>query len=236
MGAVKNLQGRGTPELVWAQAGLPEHLPCLDLDVFAPPGAGVVVVVPHPDDEVLGVGGLLRQLGERDVGVLILAVTDGEASHPDRADELRVRRADERRGALGVLGSDARVVRLGHPDGHVDEALLRRQISAHVGPTDVLLAPWERDGHPDHDACGHAARGLSSRAWSYLVWAWHWAQPCNLPTDRMVQVPMSVDQLQAKHLAVQEYVSQLEGVDPILPEHVLVRLTRSAEVLLAGSC
>ncbi len=40
------------------------------------------VVAPHPDDEVLGTGGLFARLSQIGRNVLIIAVTNGTASHP----------------------------------------------------------------------------------------------------------------------------------------------------------
>ena len=44
-------------------------------------GERVVVVAPHPDDEVLAAGGLMRWMACRGREVLVVGVTDGEASH-----------------------------------------------------------------------------------------------------------------------------------------------------------
>lgn len=231
---MRDLQGLGTAESTWRDAGLPDTLAEVDWEDLLPVDGKVVLVVPHPDDEVLGVGGILLALARRRVPVLLLAVTDGEKSHPGREDELRVRRAQERSDALAVLGSDATVRQLRHPDGGIDEQLLRKQLSSHVEPADVVIAPWPSDGHPDHDVCGRAAEGLGARTWSYLVWAWHWATPEDLPLPRAVRVPMTQDDLLLKRRAVSAYVSQIEGDDAILPLHVTVRLLRSCEVLVAG--
>jgi hypothetical protein len=48
---------------------------------WCPQGARAVVVAPHPDDEVLSVGGLLAQLADTGTPVEVIAVTDGTASH-----------------------------------------------------------------------------------------------------------------------------------------------------------
>src|ERR1700754_4701713 len=77
------LAGPGTPESSWQNwarlGGLPELKPA----ELVPPGARAVVIAPHPDDEVLGTGGLLARLSALGRKVLIVAVTDGTASHPD---------------------------------------------------------------------------------------------------------------------------------------------------------
>jgi LmbE family N-acetylglucosaminyl deacetylase len=102
-----------------------------------------------------------------------------------------------------------------------------------VGPDDVVLAPWPGDGHPDHDACGAAVADLPGRHWSYLVWAWHWAAPDELPWDRAFRNPLPADVVAAKRAAVEAFTSQLVGPAPILPPAVLARLLRRDEVLLA---
>ena len=83
-----------------------------------------MVIAPHPDDEVLGTGGLLRQLAATGSAIEIVAVTDGEASHPKSTRvsrrELAETRARERRVALDRLGvRPSRLTRLGLPDGGV---------------------------------------------------------------------------------------------------------------------
>ena len=50
----------------------------------------LVVVAPHPDDETLGVGGLIASTSERGGRVLVVSLTDGEAAYEqDGLDELR---------------------------------------------------------------------------------------------------------------------------------------------------
>ena len=50
------------------------------------------------------------------------------------------------------------------------------------------LAPWQRDGHPDHDAVGLVAeavcRTYNLRLVRYLCAAWEWLQPEDLPWRR----------------------------------------------------
>ena len=92
----------GTSEERWIPAL--EHLPA-----WSPPGDGghVVVVSPHPDDETLGVGGLMAELLARRWSVCVVAVTDGEAAHgrqvPSAARRLARRRRAEQEAALGRL-------------------------------------------------------------------------------------------------------------------------------------
>lgn len=60
---------RGTCEITWLESGRLSSLPALHIT----PARRLVVVAPHPDDEVFGVGGLMQcmhQLGAEIVVVL----------------------------------------------------------------------------------------------------------------------------------------------------------------------
>jgi LmbE family N-acetylglucosaminyl deacetylase len=240
----------GTPESVWQQSGRLEALPLLDI---GQPGR-VVVVAPHPDDEVLGAGGLLQTLVGSAIEVEVLAVTDGEGSHPSgtarggaKLTEVRPR---ETTLALRRLSFPApTVTRLGLPDGQVarHEDRLAEALAARAGVTDLWLAPWRSDGHPDHDACGRAASAVAGdrgvRLLSYLVWAWHWADPYggDLPWDQCRRLDLDQSSVDRKRWAIQAFRSQIRPMgadgdeDPVLPPPVLSRWQRWVEVFVEGA-
>jgi LmbE family N-acetylglucosaminyl deacetylase len=232
--AVPDLTGRGTPESTWstcsALAALPSWQP-------RPPAAGrIVVIAPHPDDEILGAGGTIARLCRAGSRVELVAVTDGEQSHPDMEDHLRAIRPLETLAAAARLGIELGAVsRLRHPDGQIDEARLAEQLVALIRPGDLVLAQWQRDGHPDHDAAGRAAATAAARRGAdllaYLVWAWHWAKPGDLPWERAVRIDIA-HVAGAKRAAAACFRSQV-SIDPVvLPPHVRRRLLRSYEVLV----
>ncbi|HEX7356055.1 MAG TPA: PIG-L family deacetylase [Mycobacteriales bacterium] len=228
-----DLTGRGTPESFWLRVGVPGRLPARRASDLAAGRPRVVVLAPHPDDEVLGCGGTLAVLAQAGAEVHVVAVTDGESSHPGRAAELRDRRVHERADALGYLSlEDATVHRLGLPDGSVQDEDVVSLTRPLVTEADLLLAPWDRDGHPDHDATGRAAARLPGRRLSYLVWAWHWAVDDDLPLDRAFRIHLGDAGRRDKERAVAAFASQLTGDAPILPPHVLERLVRPDEVLI----
>src|SRR5579863_7288271 len=80
-----------------------------------------VVVAAHPDDEVLGAGGTMAILAATGARLRLIAVTDGEGSHPDSDPAVIVSmRAAESAVALDLLGvRDAEVIRLRLPDTEV---------------------------------------------------------------------------------------------------------------------
>jgi len=105
------LAGTGTPESSWQNWARLGALPEVKPAELVPPGARAVVVAPHPDDEVLGTGGLLAHLSALGRKVLIVAVTDGTASHPDSpawpVERLAAVRPQETREALRNLIENA---------------------------------------------------------------------------------------------------------------------------------
>ncbi len=249
---VTAIEGSGTGEDIWRGWSAPAAWPVLD------PAAvpDLVVVAPHPDDEVLGVGGLLVLLENRpgsraedrvERRVEIVAVTDGEASHPGStalapADLAPLRRR-ETAAALAALGSTATVLHLGQPDGQVDEVALTDVLVDRLAPGSWCLATWRGDGHPDHEAVGRAAAAacaaVGARLLEYPVWTWHWALPDDpqVPWDRALRIDLPEGVAAAKRAAAAEFGSQVRplGPDPadraVLPPHVLARLLRGHEVV-----
>jgi LmbE family N-acetylglucosaminyl deacetylase len=228
----------GTPEQAWqAWPGLrqlpPAGLPAWD---------SAVVVAAHPDDEVLGAGGTIALLAAAGARLRLIAVTDGEASHPGTSDPagLGRLRAAERAAALGILGAgDMEVVRLGLPDSglsRVEDEVTSALAEACRGFA-VCLAPWERDAHPDHEVAGRAARRASGRVLGYPVWAWHWAVPGDprLPWERGLRVELPPGAAARKRAAIQAFTSQLTGraggAGPVLAPGIVAHFTRTQEVL-----
>jgi LmbE family N-acetylglucosaminyl deacetylase len=217
----------------------------------------LIVVAPHPDDEVLGAGGLIQAALRDRVLVEFVAVTNGEASHPDSEVattlDLAALREQESRTALRRLGVDDPVItRLQLPDGKIGEH--RRELddalSSLLLPDDLCVAPWRRDGHPDHNVCGDAAaaasRSMGCKFLEYMVWSWHWADPdgSDIPWDRCVRLDLDRRQRARKRWATGAFQSQINPIGThredaaILPEPILRRFWRPYEVLIddTGAC
>jgi LmbE family N-acetylglucosaminyl deacetylase len=210
-----------------------------------------VMVAPHPDDEVLAAGGLMQRLASGGTQLTVLSVTDGEASHPGSptvsAMALSDRRARELRQALDFLDlAGVHIVRLALPDGGVEDQcddLVACLISL-LGPDVLCVAPWQQDGHRDHDATGRAAEAACSATGSpfliSLVWAWHWALPCDsrIPWSRARRLPLSRVEVTRKRWATRAFGSQIAPLSghpadaTILTPGMLAHFDRSYEIFL----
>jgi LmbE family N-acetylglucosaminyl deacetylase len=140
--------------------------------------------------------------------------------------------------ALDAANTD--IIRLGFPDGGVarHEAELAHSISACVPKGATLVAPFEFDGHPDHDAAGRAAieasRLTGATLARYPIWAWHRGSPELWTEKRITRFVMGPRARQAKQRAVAQFNSQIadRAGGPILPGHVLDYFDRPYEVFL----
>lgn len=245
----RTIEGLGTTETQWhASLGL-QHVPALAATALVPHTHRAVVVAPHPDDEILMVGGVLQQLSQQGRALLLVAVTDGTASHAGSMmwppERLAQERPLESLAALETLGLHAvPIVRLGLPDGGVSRQ--RLQLANHLGtvlrPTDVVFTTWRHDGHPDHEAAGYACAAAAEKVGATLievpVWAWHWAHPgdVRVPWHRARRFDLDDETVQRKRQAVQAFVSQLSpdpstGAGPILRSTTVDRAARSFEMV-----
>jgi LmbE family N-acetylglucosaminyl deacetylase len=231
----------GTGEETWASWPGLGAFPAVDVTRWR----SVVILAAHPDDEVLGAGGVIAALAATGARLRLVAVTDGEASHPGHPapGELARRRIAETTAALRVLGAErTEVIRLGLPDTGVAtrESHIAARLATLAAGFDVCLAPWDHDAHPDHEAVGRAARHAGTPVLFYPVWMWHWSFPGDtaVPWDRAVQVPLAPDIAACKRLAIRCFHSQLsprDGAGPVLSPETTAHFTREAEVFFPMS-
>jgi LmbE family N-acetylglucosaminyl deacetylase len=148
----------------------------------------VLVLSPHPDDDVIACGGTIAARTAAGARVVVAVVTDGAASHtavlgihadPSPAELAEVRRA-EATAAAKVLGvSDVRF--LGHADTGLVRTLprLREQLVelfTELDPDEVFLPHDVRELHGDHRLTGEVAVAclaeldISPALRKYVVW------------------------------------------------------------------
>ena len=244
----RQIAGEGTPELDWCAWLAQQPLPRVHAETLVRATQRAVIVAPHPDDEVLMVGGLLALLAGLARRIVLVAVTDGEASHvgsrrwtPQALARQRIVETDK---ALAALGVHATVLRIGVPDGGVAAQThrLAQRLQALLTADDVVFTTWALDGHPDHEACAHAARCAAAvrgvKLYEVPVWGWHWATAGTpqMPWARAHLLPLPPDALARKQVAVQAFASQWQhdpdcADTPVLRPSTLERVRRPFEVL-----
>lgn len=243
------IAGAGTPEKAWqAWAGL-HLLPRTQLRELVPHAARTVVVSPHPDDEILATGGLLAMLARDGAEACVVAVTEGGGSHAGSArwpEPLLAaqRRAESLQGLalLGLAPQTRHAIEV--PDGQVRQHLRTTVcwLRQFLRSDDVVLSTWALDGHPDHEATAQATamacESVGARHIQAPVWMWHWASPndARVPWARMVRLPLSVDAMDRKKLALSAHSTQLEPQDtgrpPVLEPTTTARLMRPFEFFI----
>jgi LmbE family N-acetylglucosaminyl deacetylase len=223
----------GLPAAQWAEWA--SHAP-----EWVPSAAHIVVVAPHPDDETLGAGGLISWCVQRTKRVTIISVTDGEGACPEvpALDHVRRRELVSAMRELELAPSD--IFRLGLADGSVAEreVELAQSLAKCIPDGAVIVAPFEFDGHPDHEAVARACRAAATQRGltlvRYPIWAWHRGSAELFMESRSVRFVLNDRARAAKRRAIAEHRSQL-GDRPggaILPAHVLEYFDQPYEVFL----
>ncbi len=197
----------------------------------------LAVIAPHPDDEVIGCGGLVSSCvaaGSR-VSVLFLTVEAERSLVKPTSRAGGDRRLAECADAQRVLGYHARA-HLALPERGLSsrEAELADRIGVWLADlqADRLLLPNPDDAHPDHAAAARAAgvalsglfAGSTSRApelWLYEVWG---------PVRADVVAPLDAAARARRGAALDCYASQLESLD----YHAVMDAIAQAAAVAAG--
>ncbi len=175
----------------------------------------MLVLAPHPDDEVFGCGGTLARSAQLGTAICVVIATDG--GHGGGAD-YAARRREESRAAARVLGLpepvfwDLQDRRLCY-----GEDLVGRIVGAlETQGSRLCVAPSPAEVHPDHRALAlaaiEAARRHGVRLAMYEVGAPLWP-------NRLIDItPVRALKEQAircfsSQLAQQDYLSQVQGRD-----------------------
>lgn len=243
--------GQGTSLQQWQGSRRLVELPAIDILDLVPLGSRAVIIAPHPDDEVLGCGGIMQLLAAAGRPLQLISVTDGSASHPgsqrwtvERLSVVRPQESAEALRRLGLPMHSLKWLRGGFTDTQVaaQETELSEFIGGYLHASDVVFTTWRQDGHSDHEAVGRAsveaARRVGATCHELPVWTWHWATPedASVPWDRARKIILSPTHIARKRHAAHAFASQLEGdrdvgLGPVLAPYVLDRLLQPFEVV-----
>jgi LmbE family N-acetylglucosaminyl deacetylase len=137
----------------------------------------ILVVFPHPDDETVACGGLIRRFADAGATVTLLLLTGGERGTPTGAPDsaLGTTRRGEADRAAHILGI-RRVIHEDFGDGQLGEQ--RAQVMQAVARTIPQIGPdliltydlAGLDGHPDHVACSAMLTELKTAVLNVPMW------------------------------------------------------------------
>ncbi len=245
------IEGEGTSQDEWQNWRGLQNILRLDIAKSFAAHQRICIFAPHPDDEVLGCGGLLQQLVANGNPIVLIHVTNGTQSHPNSQiysqKELNILRPQESLEALKILGVAHQITTISFnlTDGEVftQQTQFHQKLAAIIQPNDILVTPFIHDGHPDHEATGQVVTAFAKQqqlaCYQVLIWAWHWAKPADrrIPWSRALRVNLSAEQLQRKIEAIACFKSQITtdestGRPPILSSQAIARISQPWEVYL----
>lgn len=168
----------------------------------------ILVIAPHPDDEVIGIGGFIYLNIEAGNEVAVLYLTSGErgipGTDPEEAKKIRESEAKEAASHLGykILGF------LQEPDGSLAYSeSLARIIEEHVFEydPDVVLVTHEHESHQDHRIAAKLVGEVANRLEGFEILTYEVWTPMWKPT-RFVN--LSEQALIKKQVAIEKHKSQ----------------------------
>jgi LmbE family N-acetylglucosaminyl deacetylase len=181
----------------------------------------VLVIAPHPDDEVLGSGGTMHRLAGEGHEVTVAIVTKGWAPlfRESQVDQVRneAKAANESLSAGNLVFMDLPVTRLHALERHELNAAFDKLVTTER--PELVFLPFPGDRHEDHrqvfDASMVALRPVENRGHVKRILCYetvsetHWSAP-NVEPSFEPQLWVDIaDHLPAKIQAMQKYASQV---------------------------
>ncbi len=155
------------------------------------PKLQVLVVSPHPDDEIIMSSFAIRLQTENSCQITNVAVTLG--SNPKRQSERR----KELKGATSFLGWKNFVL----SEDWKDKSLELKKIISRVKPQ-LIIAPHVKDWHPTHIATAKLLKKSLEKVDSTIAWAEYWKAQDN--PNFLVEVPAEITLKQVMALEFHE--------------------------------
>lgn len=183
----------------------------------------VLIISPHPDDEVFGCGGLMQSLVQAGRQVEVIIMSKGEAVHrdccPDEENSIVQARAELTDAANGVLGvAPEHIHRLDFPDGRFssvkegdDLVKTLSDLVREIAPTEVFI-PHPYENSLDHVVATRLVeqvlRNHIGKVYYYCVWTWY-----HMPIYKILKLKyrnarlLRVEDRDAKNKAIDIYIN-----------------------------
>lgn len=188
-------------------------------------GDNLLVIAPHPDDDVLGAGGTMSRASAQGKAVFSVYMTDGGGSprkNTDLADTgmaaLREKEALAALRAVGARGGFFLRRRSRELEGErgIEAAQELKEILLSLAPLEVLApAPYER--HRTHQLCTRLtlealrASGLKPSCFGYSLWGCFWGGKKRVVRDITPVIRKKVEAVMA-HSSQIAYKNYQQGI------------------------
>lgn len=180
-----------------------------------------IVIAPHPDDEIIGCAGLIRQLLKAGKQLDVVILSGGEKSHSgccqiDEKTLIEARRNLSRQAAQVVGLPLEHLHFLNYPDGNIAynhlETNRLKQLITEMRP-DTIFIPHKGEGWSDHVEAGRIIKKLTEdctdiQLYEYCVWFWYY-NVWNIDWRNARLVKMSKEEHQCKLKAMDAYITPL---------------------------
>lgn len=178
----------------------------------------VLIVAPHPDDEVLGCSGLIQRLLNEGKQVDVAILSGGGKSHAgcceiDESTLIESRRNLSRKAAK-ILGLPLENLHfLDYPDGSIafdcSETDRLKELIDTLQP-DAIFVPHKGEGWSDHLEAGRIVRTLIGKMsgislYEYCVWFWYY-NVWNIDRKKAFVLTMTEEELSRKNEAIDAYI------------------------------
>lgn len=177
----------------------------------------VLIVAPHPDDEVIGAGGFLAKMSREGYFVTVLYVTRGVYPFASTSQPAVERMAAARNAVRHLCGRASFLIEeMREEDQKLGSATVAKiadritQMIVAQKPW-LVLSPYEGDVNRDHrvvsEACRVAAWPQQCSLWEYPVWSSTERSAAGWTPN--VFVPLSEEDVQRKRSALWAYENEL---------------------------
>lgn len=174
-------------------------------------GSRIVVLAPHPDDDIFGLGGLIARLYTKKCSVHVVYMCNGESGTVSGVRDIKLTEVRKKEAivALAHLSGAITTEFLNQPDGLLkvsSELTEKLSMIVHKYKPDLVVAPWFGDNHEDHQTTFQIMQKSLTHIPSISILLYEVWTP--LIPNRYIVIDDCID---AKIAAINEHSSQLKS-------------------------
>lgn len=182
----------------------------------------IMIIAPHPDDEIFGCGGLITRLVKLNNPPFVLILTGGGESHARCCSIAKEKIIQKRRElthkALKLLGlSDKHIIELDYQDTKIARILDNKlemdrlkKIILNINPQ-LIIIPHQKEVWVDHVMTAKIFNEItppSIEIWEYCVWLWYNLIWKGIVWENGVRLKMTKDEYYKKIKTLKIYLKE----------------------------